>query len=158
MKHMRIIYPLTLILFVLLGCQNKEDMLELQSLKKQELIERENYEMIDRLFKSFNERNIDVFKEVTDPKWRYFHPSNSTTPVSRVDMIKELEDVYASNSKVSYEVEVSEIIASGNRVVVSYSYRHIYSTGEEFKGISIVLYKIENGKVIEVKDVAQSLN
>jgi len=158
MKHLRIVYPLTLVLFVLLSCQNKEDMLELKSLKKQELIERENIEMIDRLFKSFNEKNIDVFKEVTDPKWRYFHPLNSPTAVSREDMIKQLEGVYASDSKVLFKVKVNEIIASGNRVVVSYSIWHIYSTGEEFKYISIVLYKIENGKVVEVRDVVQSIN
>ncbi|MEC3906131.1 nuclear transport factor 2 family protein [Tamlana sp. 2201CG12-4] len=147
---------MTLVLFALLSCQNKEDVLELQRLKKQELTERANIEMIDRLFKSFNERNIDVFKEVTNPKWQYFHPAINPTAVSREDMIKQLEGAYASYTKLSFEV--SEIIASGNRVVVSYSIWHISSTGEEFKAFSIVLYKIENGKIIEVRDVVQKSN
>ncbi len=156
MKHLGIFYQLTLVLFVLLSCQKKEDVIELQRLKKQELTEQANFKMIDRLFKSFNERNIDVFKEVTDPKWQYFHPSINPNAVSREDMIKQLEGAYASYTKLSFEV--NEIIASGNRVVVSYSIWHISSTGNEFKAASIVLYKIENGKVVEVRDVVQKSN
>ena len=156
MKHLGIIYPLTLLLFVLLSCQNKDDVMELERLKKQESTEQANFKMIDRLFKSFNERNIDVFKEVTDPNWHYYHPLNNPIAVSREDMIKQLEGAYASYTKLSFEV--NEIIASGNRVVVSYSIWHISSTGNEFKATSIVLYKIENGKVVEVRDVVQKSN
>ena len=147
---MKVIYPLILLIFVLTSCDNQEERAEFQRLKDQERIEQQNKEMIEYLFKSFNERNIEGFKSVTDPEWQYFHPSTNANAVSRDEMITRLENAYASFTSISFKVD--KILASGENVVVSYSSHHIHPSGKEAKGSAIILYTIKNGKVTEVRE------
>jgi len=155
---MKLIYLLGFHLIAFVSCQDKGASSELQNFKHQELTEQENIQLITRLFNSFNEKDINVFKALTDTNWNYYYPSTNPKPVTRDEMIKQLERAYSSSARRRYDI--NEIIASENRVVVSYSFNRIHEADsltsspekKEAHASSIILYTIHNGKITEVRE------
>jgi hypothetical protein len=64
MKKLQIILPLALILCFMVGCQDKEAMAELEAIKAQAEIEKENIALVKRRYEAWNSGDVEAIKEV----------------------------------------------------------------------------------------------
>jgi predicted ester cyclase len=160
---MKRIYPMIIFLLTLVGCQNSLENVEFNKLKEKAQTEQENTVIIEKLFKSFNNKNIQVYKELSSQDYQYFFPSSNATPQNKEDMVEQLQTGFNSSANMKYQID--NIFASNNYVFVSYSFSGIHkdnlfdipTTGNDFSVSSFIVFDIEDGQIVTVKEQADVL-
>ena len=155
MKKLYLISPLALILCFMVGCQDKEAMAELEAMKAQTEIEKQNMELVKRYIEEMNKGNTEIFNEVFAPEYNGYYPSNSPKPMSRERRIAGLKMAFKVGPDTNYGIE--ELFAVRDRVIVRFvvtgthegDIPGIPTTGNRFEFGSIVIVRIEEGKIIE---------
>ena len=107
--------------------------------------------------------NIDVFLDLFAPDFLYYDPSNSPNPKSKEETYEYLIEGFKLFKKVNHKIE--EIIAVDDKVIVRTIYNFtldgefqgIPVTGKEVEFSGIAIFKIRDGKVIEVREEADKL-
>jgi hypothetical protein len=87
MKQHYMILPLALIICLMVGCKEKEEMEELEELKAQAALEEQNKALVKRFYEEFNKGNVEIMKELCAPDYSFYYPSNSPKPRSREETI-----------------------------------------------------------------------
>ena len=64
MRKLCMVLPLVLILCFIVGCQDKEAMAELEAMKAQTEVEKQNKELVKELFAAIDAGNFDKLKEL----------------------------------------------------------------------------------------------
>jgi len=157
MKKLFIIVPVMLVLCSATGCQDRAAIAELEALKAQAETEKQNVALVRRGIEEFNRGNLEVFRELHAPDYRYYFPSGTTEPLSREENIKRMAEILAAAPDSNYSIE--ESIAAGDKVIVrlAYSgthegeYQGIPPTGNRVSLSAISISRIENGKVVEAR-------
>jgi steroid delta-isomerase-like uncharacterized protein len=142
----------------MVGCQDKEAMAELEELKAQAEIEKQNKEIVNRMFETWNKGDFEALEEILSPDYAYYHPSNSTTPMSREETIESNKMLRKTFPDINWRI--GELIAKRDRVITRFifrathqvDFRGIPPTGNKFEGSGILITRIENGKVVEDKE------
>ena len=163
MKKLLMILPMALILCFMVGCQDKEALAELEAMKAQAEVEEQNKELVKRIFEGLNERYADIYQELYAPDYAWYFPSNNPKPLSREEehgFVKILWDAFPD---INWSIE--ELIAKDDRIIARFIARGTH-TGE-FQGIPATenkiessgswIARIENGKIVEVREDADLL-
>jgi steroid delta-isomerase-like uncharacterized protein len=163
MKKLYIILPLALILCVVVGCQDKEAMAELEAMKAQAAVEEQNKQIVLKWVKEQDKGNIDVFLDLFAPDFLYYDPSNSPNPKSKKETYEYLTEGFKLFKNVNHKIE--ELIAVDDKVIVRAicnithkgEFQGIPVTGKEVEFSEIVIFKIRDGKVIEAREETDKL-
>jgi steroid delta-isomerase-like uncharacterized protein len=162
MKKILMILPLTMILCFMVGCQDKEAMAELEAMKAQAELEEQNIELVRNSTDAWRERNYETIREFFAPNFSYYSPSNSK-PLSLDEVIERVKMMLIAFPDFAASFE--EIIAKGDKVVVREVVRCTHQgefygippTGNKVESSEIAIFRIENGKIAEVRIESNSL-
>jgi len=162
MKKLLTIIPLVILLCFTFGCQGKEAMAELEAMKAQAEVEEQNIELVRNANETWSKRDYEAIREFFAPNFVYYSPSNSK-PLNLDELIEKVKMVLKAFPDFipSYE----EIIAKGDKVVVREIVRCTHQgdlygippTGNEVEIGEIAIFRIENGKIAEVRIESDSL-
>jgi steroid delta-isomerase-like uncharacterized protein len=158
MKKLYMILPLALILCFMVGCQDKEAMTELEAMKAQAAVEEQNKAIVLKWYEELDKGNIEAVIEMFAPNLLWYSPSNSPNPMSREKAREFLEMIFMAFPKWQHKIE--EIIAVDSKVVVraidytthEAEFMGIPATGNKVEFGAIIIYTIENGKIVEMRE------
>jgi len=163
MKKQFMILPLALILCFMVGCQDKEAMAELEEFKAQAEIEEQNKVLIHEMYEHWHNRNIDALAEMHAPNAKYNHPSIGEVPIPIEKALEGFQMLWEAFPDLSLTVE--DVIAEGDKVVVRFigrgthdkNYGGIPATGRMTEAGAIEIFRIEDGKIVEVWEISDTL-
>jgi len=163
MKKLCMILPLALIICFTVGCQDKEAMAELEEFKAQAEVEEQNKDVVRKFLEELDRGNIENVMELFASNFLWYTPSNSPNPMSREETHEFLKMVLIAFPKWQHKIE--EIIAVSDKVitrVIDYTthegeFQGIPATGNKVEFGVIVIYRIEDGKIIEMREEGDML-
>ena len=164
MKKLLMILSLALIFCFMVGCQDKEAMAEIEAMKAQTEVEEKNIELIRDYFEELNKGNAEILREVYAPDAAYHFPSGIAESMSVEQEIDQVKMFNAGIPDLVHDIE--EIMAVGNKVIVRFIARGTHTgdlgmgippTGDKVEVSSIIIFRIENGKVVEERQDADML-
>jgi len=163
MKKICIILPLALILFFMVGCQDKEAMAELEEMKAQAEVEEQNKEVVRKFIKMFDEGNIEGFMELCAPNFLWYAPPNNPTPMSKEESREAI--VMLHKAFTEWVEKIEEIMAVGDKVITRLiavathtgEYLGIPATGNTVEWSITVIFSLEDGKIIEMREEPDNL-
>jgi predicted ester cyclase len=164
MKKYLWVVPLVLLLCFVINCQDKAAMRELEKYRAQAAVEEQNKALALRCVDAFQKGDIAALKDIFSPDY-VGHMREHTTQTQTYEMVLESpKNIMAGFSDIAIIVE--EAIAKGDKVTIRYTAKGIYTGADlgltdmrkkiEISGIAIE--RIENGKIVEVWDAADSLS
>ena len=162
MKKLFLILPLALILCFMVGCQDKAAMAELEKFKAQAAIEEQNKELIRDFLRELDSGNWDIVHEIFADDCKFYSPSDSA-PSSKNEWFATLDEMLAAFPK--WEHDIIDLFAEDDKVVVWYiditthegEFQGIPASGNKIQFGAIVIYRIQNGKIVEVVQESNTL-
>jgi len=156
------ILPLALILCFMVGCQDKEAMAELEAMKAQAEVEEKNKELIRNFFKEIDSGNWEMFNEILADDAKIYFPSNNP-PFSKEQWIDDVNLSLKGFPK--WQHNIKDLITKGDKVVVHLvdttthegEFKGIPATGNKVEFGAIIIFRIENGKIMEAIEEADVL-
>jgi predicted ester cyclase len=162
MNKIFVILPLTLILCLLVSCQDKEAraelgklQAELQKCKSQAELEEQNQALVLRWVEEDAKGNYDIWEEVCSPNYKFYY-SSTGEPIS----LDEHMQMWKTFRKAFPDIKstIVDITAKGDKVILrkilrgthKAEFMGIKPTGNEFEYSAIEIYRISNGKVLEL--------
>ncbi len=163
MKKLCMILPLALILFFMVGCQDKAAMAELEAMKAQKAVEEQNLELARNVHLAWTKRNYDLIRSSCAPDMVYYSPSN-TKQLDNIEKLIEFAEGYFA-SFPNYEVSIEDGIAKGDKVALRAIFRGpnegefmgIPATGNKIEFGQTLFFRVENGKIVEMWEDFDSL-
>ena len=163
LTQLSLVISLCFLLCFSISCQNQEAMAELEAMKTQAEVEEQNKDVALKFLEELDRGNIENVMELFAPNFLWYTPSNSPNPMSREETHEFLKMVFIAFPKWQHKIE--EIIAVGDKVITRAT---DYTTHEgEFQGIPatgnkvefgvIVIYRIEDGKIVEMREEGDML-
>jgi steroid delta-isomerase-like uncharacterized protein len=158
MKNLCMILPIALILCFMVGCQDKEAMAELEAMKAQAEVEKQNEALYRGIIEEINKGNSEYFNEFYSPDSLYYFPSNNPKPLSREESQEFVKGFFQAFPDLNFSIE--ELHAVEDRVIARLilrgtqrgEYRGIPAAGKKFEIRSTFIIRIENGKVVEERE------
>ena len=146
-----IVISLVMVLGVMIGCQDKEAMTELQAMKAKAEVETQNIEAVYRWLKAKNEGKIETIinEGLFDPNIVFHGTSQMEIPL--IDNYIDRNDI--PHSKVVRSIEL--ILAKGDKVAFRYLV-NVNSRGREIKVEAIRILRFVKGKIVEAWGVEDS--
>ena len=108
--------------------------------------------------------NAGILREVYAPVAAYYFPSGIAEPMTVEQEIEQFKMFHAGVPDLVHEIE--EIMAAGDKVIVRFVARGTHTgdlcmgippTGNKVEVSSIVIFRIENGRVVEERQDADML-
>jgi steroid delta-isomerase-like uncharacterized protein len=139
------------------GCQNKAEKAELEKFRAQAKLEEQNLAVVKQEMEAWGKGDFDALRKMVAPEYHMYAPSRSTKPYSIED---EIEWVSGGNAFPDMSMSIEELIAKGDKVVLRYvckgthtgEFEGIAATGKQVEYGGIVIFRIENGKIIEARE------
>jgi len=146
----------------MVGCQDKEAMAELEEFKAQAEVEEQNEQLIRNFFKEIDSGNWEMFNEILADDAKIYFPSNSPS-MSKEEWINDLNVSLKSFPK--WQHSIKDLITKGDKVVVHIvdttthegEFQGIPATGNKVEFGVIIIFRIENGKIVEAIQEADVL-
>jgi steroid delta-isomerase-like uncharacterized protein len=163
MKNPILVVPLVLLLCFAFGCQNKAEKAELEKFRVQANLEEQNKEIVKRFFEEFNKGNLEIFNELCAPDYSLYSPSNNPKPVPLEEHIEAEKKNFRAIPDLNLRIE--KLFADGDTVIVWFiisgthqgEWEGIPATGNKLEISAIEIYRIENGKIVEIRQEANYL-
>ncbi len=162
MKKLLIVIYLALILSLMIGCQDKEAMAELEAFRTQAKVEEQNKVIVLRAHEAWSRGHIEAIKEIYSPDYVWHFAGDGI--LSLDDLI---EDIMREEKNYPDKiVSTKDLISKGNKVISRYIIRgthkgnrgEIPADGKKVEMEGIVIDLIENGKIVETWEVADLLS
>ncbi|MFC2168875.1 ester cyclase, partial [Acidobacteriota bacterium] len=158
MKKIYLLLPLALILYFMLGCQDKEAMAELEVFNAQAAIEEQNKELVKGLVEEFNKGNVESWRKLFAPEFGYYQPSMTTEPMSIEQTIEAFQKIYKGFPDYSWNIH--ELIAKGDKVIAHSvftgthegEYGRFPATGNNIRLSIISIFQFSDGKWLETRE------
>jgi len=167
MKKSFFVLPLALILCFTVGCQDKESMAELEEFRAQAEVEEQNKALIKQYFVELDKgvvEDIDSFADkYMSPECIWHFPGGIKisgiqaikeyivgTNEAFPDMVHRIDDIFAEGEKVAYRMT-----AQGTH---KKEFAGIQPTGIEITATSEGIYRIRDGKIVELWFEGDSLS
>jgi len=159
MKKLYIILPLALILCFMTGCQDEEAMAEPEEFRAQAALEEQNKELVRKMMEAtWSKGDFETLKELLVPDYTFYYPSNSPNPVSREELIEFVEMYRKAIPDISMSIE--ELISTDDKIIIRFvergthmgEFMDIPATGNKYEVSGIGIIRIENGKVVEMRE------
>ena len=154
MKKLCMILALALILCLMVGCQDREAMAELEAMKAQAEVEEQNKGLVLKMYEEIDKQNFDFIIELCAPEVKIYGPG-SFEPMKRGDL-KPMFPMWFS-AFPDYKHSVEDVIAEGNKVTARCIYTGTHKgefmgappTGNTFKYLGIHVWQFKKGKIVE---------
>jgi steroid delta-isomerase-like uncharacterized protein len=154
MKKLLIILPLALILCLMVGCQDKEVMAELEAMKAQAEVEEQNKEMAKAVFTAIDAGDFDRLNELFADDFAVDVPG-LTEPLRKDMLFQLIKTHYTAFPDWIHVIE--DVIADGDKVAVKLTqngthkaeYEGIPTTGIKATLPAMHLITIVDGKIKE---------
>jgi steroid delta-isomerase-like uncharacterized protein len=158
MKNPLLVVSLVLLLSFVFGCQNKAEKAELEKFRTQAKVEEKNKAVVNRMWEAWNKEDIDTIKELMAPEFVRYIPSNSIDIRSPEERVAFIKAIHVAIPDVNFSV--AELYADGDRVIYRFIMRGTHqgewkgapATGKKFEISGIGILRIENGKVVELRE------
>jgi len=155
MKKLCMILSMALILCLMVGCQDKEAMAELEAMKAQAEVEEQNKELVKREWEAWSKGDFETFRELLAPDFFYYFPSRNTKPMSLEETIEMGKMEHNAFADITFSIE--ELIAVEDIVISRFIMRGTHEgefegippTGNKIELSGIMITHIENGKIVE---------
>jgi len=161
MKNLLLLIPLGLLIMV--SCQDKETLAELEKVKVQVELEKQNLVLIGKYIEAWNSKKIIVIDEFLDSDFQAYIPSNSEDPMSLDEFKDWIEGIFQAYPDVYYDIQ--DIFAYKDKVCLRWTCTATYlgddpdnpATGKQILGSAIEIYKMENGMIMEERSETDAL-
>ncbi|MGD9344412.1 MAG: ester cyclase [Candidatus Aminicenantes bacterium] len=158
MKKQFMLMPLVLLVCLVVGCQDKEALAELEEFKAQAEVEEQNEALYRGIIDEINKGSSEYFNEFYSPDSLYYFPSNNPKPLSREESQEFVKGFFQAFPDLNFSIE--ELHAVEDRVIARLilrgthegDWRGIPATGNKFEMSSTFIIRIENGKVVEERE------
>jgi len=155
MKNPILVVSLVLLLCFAFGCQNKAEKAELEKFRAQAKLEEQNIAIVKRLYEELNKGNTEILQELYAPDYAGYSPSGSDKALSREEIIEHVKMFWRVFPDLILDIQ--DIIAKGDKVIVRSintgthkgDFQGIPATGGKVKGSEIVIFRMQDGKVVE---------
>jgi predicted ester cyclase len=149
----------------MVGCQDKEAMAELEEFRAQAAVEEQNKELVRGWFEAIDKGDWDFIREKAAPEYAEYLPSGVTEPMPLEQGIEQTKMFIKGIPDILHDIQ--EIIAVRDKVIVRFIGRGTHSgdieemgisaTGNKIEVSSICIFRIEKGKVVEIRQDADML-
>jgi len=157
MKKVSIILPLALVLCLMVGCQDKEAMAELEEFKAQAALEESNRALVTRYNEAWQSGDLEAIKEIYSPDF-VWHATDGSD-LSSEEMI-EINRKSIEQHKIAFPDMTfinEDVIVKGDKVITRYTLRGTHTgdvegipaTGNKIEMSGIEIIRVENGKITE---------
>ena len=162
MKKLITIIPFVFLLCFTFGCQDKAAMAELEEFRAQAALEEQNKELIRNANETWMKRDYENIREFFAPNFAYYSPSNSK-PLNQDEVIEKVKMFLKAFP--DFTVIYEDIIAKEDKVIVREITRCTHQieaygippTGNEIESSEIAIFRVENGKIAEVRIESNSI-
>ena len=145
------------------GCKDKEAQAALAEMKAQAELEARNIGLIKTLLVELDKGNVEAFLKFYAPDFKFYFPSNSSTPASREDEMAMAKMMMAAIPDLEHVI--TEIFAVKDRVVLRFvalgthqaELEGIPPTGNKIAVGAICIFRIKDGLVVEEIEDADML-
>jgi steroid delta-isomerase-like uncharacterized protein len=142
----------------MVGCQDKEAMAELEEFKAQAAAEARNMELVKGYIEELNKGNSEVFAGLLAPDFKFYSPSINPNPLSREKILGQLKMIFQGFPDAKYNIK--GLFASGDRVINwnvftgthEGDYMGLPATGKKIETSSILIYRFDNGMIVEERE------
>lgn len=161
MKNLTLI--ISVLLFVLIGCQNNQTQEELENYRAQVLLEEQNQTLVKQVFDRLNKQDETVYTDLYSADYGWYFPANNTEKLTREEEAGFVKLLWSGFPDIQWNIE--EIVTSGNVVMVRFTnegthegeYQGIPPTGIKWESGGVWIARIKEGKLIEVREEADVL-
>jgi steroid delta-isomerase-like uncharacterized protein len=161
MKRLIVLLPLSLL--IMFSCQNKETLAELDEVKAQVELEKQNLALIGKYIEAWNTKKIIVIDEFLDSDFQAYIPSNSEASMSLVEFKDWIEVLMQAFPDMHWDIQ--DIFAYKDKVCLRWTCTATYlgddpdnsATGKQIFGSAIEIFKVENGKIMEERSEVDAL-
>jgi steroid delta-isomerase-like uncharacterized protein len=155
MKKLYLILPLALILCLMVGCQDREAMAELEAMKAQAEVEEQNRELAKELFAAIDAGDFDKLKGFFADDFALKVPGFDE-PWGTDMLFKVIKSHYTAFPDWTHVIE--DVVAEGDKVAVKLNqngthkaeYEGIPATGIEATLPAMHMFTVKNGKVVDL--------
>jgi predicted ester cyclase len=152
MKKLLLILPL--IFCALISCQDKQAMAELEELKAQKEIEKQNMALVQRILEEGDKTGAAILNEVCTSDYKMYFPSNAE-PISLEEHIELWTAFITAFPDLTHKI--NEIIAEGDMVSTREvltgthegEFEGLPPTGKKIELSGICIWRITEGKLVE---------
>jgi len=156
-KLLRVI-PLVLLLCFTFGCQNKAEKAELEKFRAQAAVAGQNEALVRGVFDRLSKGDEAVYQEMYAPEYSWYFPTLNPKALNR-----EEEAGFVKLLRVGFpdiRWDIIEMVVSGDMVVARFvvsgthtgEYQGLLPTGIKAQAGGIWMARINNGKVVEVRE------
>ena len=161
MKKLTVI--ISVLCFVLIGCQNNHTKEELEKYRAQVVLEEQNQILVKQVFDRLNQQDETIFTELFSADYGWYFPANNTEKITREEEAGFVKLVWSAFPDIHWNIE--EMITSGNLVVVRFTntgthegeYQGLPPTGNKWESGGVWIARIKEGKIVEVREEADVL-
>ena len=156
MKRLFIVLPL--VLCIMFSCQDKQAISELEKLKARVELEEQNKALVMNFFEEINKRNDQIFKEFCAADYEWYLPSSNPYPMSQEEELESIKTIWQGFPDINWTIE--EMFAEVDIVTIRFltigthkkEWNGIPASGIKFKTGGIGIIRIENGKIVEIRE------
>jgi len=163
MRKTPIALALGVLMAVAVGCQDRQALAELQEMKAEAALEKQNIAQCRLLFEEIDKGNAEFVMELFAPDVVAYSPSASAAPATREELLRRTEAFLQGFPDLHHTVD--EATADGDTVTVRFTVRGTHqgefagipATGKPMQLSAISVMRFEGGKVVEVRQEADTL-
>jgi steroid delta-isomerase-like uncharacterized protein len=152
-----------LLLCFSVACQDKAAMAELEKFRAQAKLEEVNKDLAKRVMEALNKEDLVALKELMAPEFVRYSPS-TTIDIHSLDEFSEFVKMLHS-SLPDIHLSIEESYAAGDRVTIRYlmsathtgEFMGMPATGNKLGTSGVLIFRIENGKVAEIREEYDSV-
>jgi steroid delta-isomerase-like uncharacterized protein len=163
MRRFSYAIPLVLVLCFAFACRDKAAMAELEKFRAQAKVEEENKDLAKRVIGALNEGDIDTIQELVAPEFVRYSPSTTIDIHSLEEFVEFVKMIHRGLPDINISIE--ESCAEGDRVVSRYlmtathqgEFQGFPATGNKIGTTGILIFRIDKGKVVEIREEYDSV-
>lgn len=156
MKKYLCVVPLVLAFCFTIACQDRAAMAELEKFKAQAAVEEQNKALAGRVMAAIGRADLAVIEKLVSPEFIEYTPSTTIAMRSLAEFEEHVKMIHRGVS--DFSIDLVEPCAEGDIVTSRYvmsgthqgEFLGIPPTGNKFKGSGILIFRIKNGKVVEL--------
>jgi len=160
---MKKLIVLPFILFLLVSCQDKEALAELENLRAKTALEEQNKALVEQYIEAWNAQDMQLINEFLDPQFKIFIPSNSQEPMALEQYKGWFQNILQGFPDIHYHIQ--DMVADGDKVSIRWDCHASLPvnnpdepvTDKQILGSAIEIYMIQDGKIVEERSEMDAL-
>ena len=151
------------LVFALGCCQDQQTVTELEKFAAKAEVEQKNIELVQWFIQEVNNQNPEIYMEACAPDYKWYFPSSNPESLSREEELEFVKGVWTAFPDMNWVID--DVIAADDRVVTLLTakgthegdFLGIAPTGNPIDVSLILVFRIEDGKIVESREEADML-